>query len=342
MSKSQINFLLFLTSLFLLGFFFYTYLIDLSWELDNFSNHLFSAQFLSSFYEAQKEKIILIFAGDIMLDRGVEQMIEIYGNGDYGFPFLRIKDYFQKANILFANLEGPISNQGQKVGSIYSFRSDPKAIEGLNFAGFNILSIANNHAFDYGRVALEDTMLRLKSAQIDYVGAGFNEKEAYSPAIKEVKGTRFAFLAYTNLGSELWKAQEHQTGIAWLEEERMKQDIKKARETADIVIVSFHFGTEYELEPSLFQISISQTAIESGADLIIGHHPHVVQPVEDYQTGFIAYSLGNFVFDQSFSEQTMEGLLLKVLVEKKQIKRVTPVTININEFFQPQIEEDLK
>ena len=248
-------------------------------------------------------------------------------------------DYLEEADILFGNFEGPISDKGVKVGSIYSFRTDPKAIEGLVFAGFDILSEANNHVFDYGREAMEDTFLRLKSSGIDYVGAGFNEKEAYSPIIKEIRGVRIAFLAYTNLGSEFWKATNERSGIAWLEEQRMKEEIKKAKDLADIVIVSFHYGEEYFSEPVPFQISISKTAIDSGADLIIGHHPHVTQPIERYKDAYIAYSLGNFVFDQAFSEETMEGLLLKVLIEDNKVKEVIPIEIKINKFFQPEIKE---
>ncbi|MDO8264822.1 MAG: CapA family protein, partial [Candidatus Parcubacteria bacterium] len=105
--------------------------------------------------------LTLIFTGDIMMDRGVEYSIRQKGNGDFKFPFLKIADFLKDADILVGNLESPISDKGEKVGSIYSFRSDLKAIEGLSFAGFDILSVANNHAFDYGRLALEDTLLRL-------------------------------------------------------------------------------------------------------------------------------------------------------------------------------------
>lgn len=288
----------------------------------------------------QKVKpITLFFVGDIMLDRGVKYMIENYGGGDYKFPFLKIADCLNEVDILFGNLEGPISDKGQKVGSIYSFRNDPKAIEGLVFAGFDILSVANNHAFDYGREAMEDTFLRLKEVGIDYVGGGFSEKEAYGPIIREINGAKIAFSAYTNLGSEFWGAKDERSGIAWLEKERMEKEIKSAKNQADIVIVSFHYGEEYFSEPIPFQISISQTAIDGGADLVVGHHPHVVQKIEKYKSGYIAYSLGNFIFDQGFSEETRKGLILKVLVEDGKIKEVIPIKIKLNKYFQPEIYE---
>jgi poly-gamma-glutamate synthesis protein (capsule biosynthesis protein) len=290
-------------------------------------------------FERKKEKITLFFVGDIMLDRGVKYSIEKYGKGDYKFPFLKIVDELKKADILFGNLESVISDKGKKVGSIYSFRADPEAIEGLKFAGFGILSVANNHIFDYGREAMEDSFKRLKEAKIDYLGGGFNEKEACSPIIKEIGKTKIAFLAFSNLGTPLWAASEKKSGICWLEKEKMERIINEIKKKADIVVVSFHYGEEYFSKPTQFQISISHSAIDSGANLVIGHHPHFVQPIEKYKSGWIAYSLGNFVFDQKFSKETMTGLMLKISIENSKIKKVIPIKIKINQFYQPEIEK---
>ena len=300
-----------------------------------------SENFTSQAQLTENETITIILVGDIMLDRGVEYMIKTEGKGDFRFPFLKIADELQKADILFGNLEGPISDKGTKVGSIYSFRNDPKSIEGLTFAGFDVISLANNHVFDYGREALEDTLLRLKTAGIDYLGAGFNEKEAYSPIIKELNDTKIAFLAYTNLGPETWKAGEENSGIAWISEnnlETIKRDIEKVKKESDILIVSLHSGEEYQKTPTQFQIEFSRAFIDAGADLVIGHHPHIIQPNEKYKDGWIFYSLGNFVFDQNFSEETMRGQILKIIIENNKIKEVVPINIKINNFFQPEIE----
>jgi len=290
----------------------------------------------------KKKTITLILVGDIMLDRGVEYMVEKQGNGDFRFPFLKISDELKGANLLFGNLEGVISDKGIKVGSIYSFRANPKAIEGLSFAGFNVLSLANNHSFDYTREALKDCLAKLNNKGIGYVGAGFTEKEAYSPFVKEIEGTKIAFLAYTNLGPETWKATETNSGIAWISEKeinKIKKDIKNAKENADILIVSLHTGEEYVQEPTQFQVEFSKMAIDAGADLIVGHHPHVIQPNEKYGNGYIFYSLGNFIFDQGFSEETMRGQILEVLIENKQIKEVVTKETKINNFFQPEISD---
>jgi len=288
----------------------------------------------------EKNRITIFAVGDIMIDRGVEYAIKKEGRGDYRFPFLKITDYLEKADILFGNLESVISDNGEKVGSIYSFRADPKAIEGLTFAGFDVLSVANNHIFDYGRLAMEDSLKRLKSAGIDYVGAGFNEEEVRAGIIKEIKGTKICFLAYTNKGSEHWQAGENSSGISWLDD-RIAEDIKKAKEKSDLVIVSMHFGDEYQSEQNKEQEYFAKLAIDSGADLVLGHHPHVVEPVEKYKQGWIAYSLGNFVFDQNFSKETMEGLLLEVIIENKKIQKVSQTKIEISENFQSALGNNL-
>jgi poly-gamma-glutamate synthesis protein (capsule biosynthesis protein) len=228
-----------------------------------------------------------------------------------------------------------VSDKGTKVGSIYSFRSDPKAIEGLKQAGFNLMMIANNHAFDYGRLALEDTLTRLTEANIAYVGAGFNKQEAFGPLIKEIKGKKIAFLEYTDLGSPFWAARENSSGIAWVSEENMeeiKENIKQAREQSDFLIVSLHSGNEYQEEPSQFQKSFAKQALEAGADLAIGHHAHIIQTDEKN----IYYGLGNFVFDQSFSEETMEGEIIRITITPRNV-RIMPLKVKLNQYFQPEL-----
>lgn len=285
----------------------------------------------------ESKSATLILTGDIMLNRRVEMMMK--ANANYKFPFLKIAGDLKEADLLFGNLEGPISDKGQKVGSIYSFRAEPEAIEGLTFAGFDVLSLANNHAFDYGQEALADTFLRLEKAGIDYVGAGLNSDKAFGPTIKEVNGLKVGYLAYTNLGPKTWRAGANNPGLAWINENsfvELKKNISLARAKTDILIVSLHAGEEYIEEPSQFQIDFSHAAIDAGADIVIGHHPHIVQKEEDYNGGRIFYSLGNFVFDQSFSEKTMRGEIVKVIVENGKIKEAAPQDIKINNLFQPE------
>lgn len=311
---------------------------DLLLKEQKFYQAVFEQNTDINFTKAKEKTTTLIFVGDIMLNRGVEYMVKEYGDGDYRFSFLKIADYLKDADILFGNLESIISDKGEKAGSIYSFRAEPEAIDGLKYAGFDVLSLANNHIFDYGRSAMEDCVFRLREAGIDYVGAGFSEKQAQTGVIKEIKGTKIAFLAYTNLGSENWRAGPDFSGIAWLDQ-RIEADVKKAKAASDLVVVSFHWGEEYQKEPNSEQKHFAYLAIDSGADLVVGHHPHVIQPIEKYKQGWIAYSLGNFIFDQGFSEETMRGRLLEVLIKNGKIKQVIPKDIKINNYFQPELLE---
>lgn len=282
------------------------------------------------------DSMILMFVGDMMLSRAVGQKMEKLNN--WQWPFAKIAEYLKSADLLFGNLEGSISDKGKNVGSIYSFRADPRAVEGLKFAGFDVLSVANNHIGDWGRVAMEDTFRILKESEIDYIGGGFGEIEAYQPVIKKIKGTKFDFLAYTALGARWTEAVASSSGVAWLDKERMISDIKAVKAKSDFVIVSIHFGDEYKQKSNSFQKEITHLAIDSGASLVIGHHPHVAQEIEQYLGGYIAYSLGNFIFDQTFSEETMNGLLLKAVVEDKEIKNIELVKIKISKEFQVLIE----
>ncbi|MFH1894806.1 MAG: CapA family protein [Patescibacteria group bacterium] len=285
---------------------------------------------------AKSAGVQLIFVGDIMLDREVGAESE--KQNDWRWPFLKIADELKEADIVFGNLEGPISDKGEKTDKISSFRMDPKTIEGLNHANFNVLSLANNHALDYGKEALEDTILRLKEAGIDF-----------APLAKEINGTKFAFLAYTDFCSPAQKTDMENFGLNCLGinySEILKKDIESAKKSADIVIVSFHYGKEFTQGLSQNQIDFSKAAIDAGADLVVGHHPHVVQKYEIYKDKYIFYSLGNFVFDHNFSKETMQGLMVKIIVKDpegepsvpyeagKKIIEIIPIKTLINNSFQ--------
>jgi len=290
----------------------------------------------------EEPEITLFAVGDIMLDRGVAYYVEKAENDDFKSLFSNVADILGVADISFANLESVISDKGRKVGSVNSFRALPQAAEALSWAGFDIVSAANNHAIDYTKEALEDSLKRLNQQGIDYVGAGFNAKEAYSARIKEIKNTKIGFLAFNVLGSDYWRAGENYSGIAQVSDadlEEIKKMVSEERKKVDILIISFHWGDEYRFLPNRFQEKWGRALIDSGADLIIGHHPHVIQPVEQYNNGWIAYSLGNFIFDQGFSKETMEGLLLKVKIKDKKIEEVISKKVRMNDFFQPSIVE---
>jgi poly-gamma-glutamate capsule biosynthesis protein CapA/YwtB (metallophosphatase superfamily) len=290
---------------------------------------------------APADTLTLLFVGDIMLDRGVEWHAKQHN--DWGWPFRSIAHVLQDADLVFGNLESVISNKGTKQGSIYSFRANPKTLGALKFAGFDIVSVANNHSFDYGADALLDSIQRLAQAGITSAGAGNNQTEARAPALKTIQGTTIAILAYSAVGSPLWQASQFTPGIAWMDASlllELAKDIRAAQKKSDITIVSFHFGQEYQATPTPLQQLLSKAAIDAGADLVVGHHSHVVQPLERYKNGWIAYGLGNFVFDQAFSKETMEGMLLEVQVKQKRITSVLPFKITISKESQPAISKE--
>jgi len=275
----------------------------------------------------------LIFVGDIMLSRAIGNLM--VKNNDWHYPFLEIGDYLDTADLTFGNLEGPISTNGTNVGSIYSFRADPQSVGGLSYYGFDILSLANNHIWDYGAEAFKDTLTILTDNGIRYVGAGLSYEEAHEPVVKETNGNKIAFLAYTNLLPPFLGLRDARQAVALVDEPQMILDIQKAKTLADIVVVSFHWGEEYQMQHNSFQEQLAHLAIDSGADLIVGHHPHVVQEVEEYNGGYIAYSLGNFVFDQNFSEDTRNGFILTVFVRNGKIESLNQQRIEFTSTFQP-------
>jgi len=283
------------------------------------------------------KKAELVFVGDIMLSRNIGKTMK--EKDDWTYYFKNVRDVLASADLAFANLESVISSQGTLMGSIYSFRADPRAVEGLSYAGFDVVSLANNHVWDYGGIALSDTFDVLKSVDIGYVGAGNSYAEAHTAVVKDVKGMKIAFLGYTNLIPHGVTGVDSRPAVAFIEMDTISRDILKAKESADIVVVSYHWGDEYQTTHNAFQERIAHATIDAGALMVIGHHPHVVQEVESYKDGLIAYSLGNFVFDQNFSTDTREGMLLKVTLMDKKISDFAKHKVVFADDFQTVMAE---
>lgn len=277
----------------------------------------------------------MVFVGDIMLSRGIGKIMAEQNNWLY--PFEHVRTYLQKADLVFGNLEGPISGRGRNQGSIYSFNADPSTVSGLVDSHVSVLSVANNHIFDYGSDAFLDTLAILRLSGIDAVGGGINFEDAHRPLVRDVKGIKVAFLGYTNLLPRSLGEKNSIPATSYLDEEIMKHDIETAKTLADIVVVSFHWGDEYHTKHNDFQERVAHEAINAGASLVVGHHPHVVQEVEEYRGGYIAYSLGNFIFDQNFSEDTSKGLLLEIKMNNKKISGIKTMGVSFNSSFQPSI-----
>ena len=275
-----------------------------------------------------------------MLSRLVGE--EILAKGDPKAPFSRTAEILEEADITFCNLESPFYEEERLNGDRLVFGADPEAIEGLKYAGFDIVSLANNHFGDQGTDGMSFTLSHLTENGIGYSGAGENEVTAREPFIIEQNGVKFAFLAYNDVKSAIRKgyaATADRPGFAVLSRSNLKQDIQYAREKAHIVVVSIHWGTEYEETPTERQITYAHLAIDYGASLVLGHHPHVIQPVEEYNDGYIFYSLGNFVFDQMWSEETRIGLIARIFFENERIEKVETIQITIYDSHQPQVSD---
>ena len=280
------------------------------------------------------------FVGDIMLDRQIKKAIMESGGGNYSFPFEFVEDKLKGYDILFGNLEGSISDKGKDLGSIYSFRMNPKTTDALEKAGFDILSVANNHAGDWGEEAMVDTYTWLDKVRIKYSGGGLSEVQAYTPKIIEMDGLKIAYISFSEFGKGYLEATSDSPGIAIISNEKLKETIESAEEESDIIVVSFHYGDEYKPEPNNYQETVSKAAIDYGADLVVGHHPHVPEPVVKYKDGYIAYSLGNFIFDQNLPEDGSDiGLILEAVIKDGKISEVNAVEIKFNHLFQPFVVE---
>ena len=281
------------------------------------------------------KKWSLLAVGDVMLGRQIDAKIQAKGSD---FPFLETASTLKQADITFGNLESPFSEDGAiHSDDTMNLKTTSDNIESLKYAGFNVLNLANNH-FDNGGQAGESlTMTILKDNNIGFIGAGNNFQAAHTVFIKTIGNLKIAFLGYTD--RDVLSAQAIATndrpGVAVMDSDQLINDINAAKQQADVIIISMHSGTEYALEPNARQIEFAHTAIDNGADMVIGTHPHVVQTIETYKDKPIFYSLGNFVFDQPWSEATKKGLAIKINFTDTKIDNIEEMPLTIQNLAQP-------
>ena len=284
--------------------------------------------------EEENNFVTLAFGGDIMLDRGVKSSVIKNFNGDYSVMFDNLS-LFKKADITFANLEGPASNQGKDIHNLYSFRMDPSVIPALKGAGISVLSVANNHEGDWGRDAYTDTLNRLNENEISYTGGGLNKAEAEQPIIIEKNNLKIGYLAFSDVGPTGMGATDTNAGILLTNNPYFDTIIRNASKQVDYLVVSFHFGDEYQTKHNARQEFLAHRAIDDGAKIIVGSHPHVIEDTEVYKNSFIAYSLGNLIFDQKFSPETMQGMILQIKLFKDGSMTKEQDISKLNSVFQP-------
>lgn len=278
-------------------------------------------------------RITMVAVGDILLGRKLGRVMA--ESGDFTLPFRGLGEELAAADITFGNLEGPFCEAPPYPDEGMVFRVRPQAIEGLQFAGFDVMSLANNHALDGGFACLRFTLSHLRGAGILPAGAGEDYSQAHSPAIVERGGVKFAFLAYAYAGYND-AAGTTRPVVAGRKPEVVRADVAAAREQADVVFVSLHDGAEYTRRVARETEEFARAAVEAGATAVFGHHPHVPQRVERHGDGWIFYSLGNFVFQQQ-TPGTRSGLMARLTFAGAQLERVEAVPIWIEPMSQPRL-----
>ncbi len=296
---------------------------------------LISALLASPALSNSEPQITAAFSGDIYLGGALEPLIL----KDSTYPFIFLREFCNQNDLFFGNLEGSLSQKGEVyVEKAFCFRSNPKVVKCLKEGGINIVSLANNHIMDYGPEALAETIAVLDENGIQHAGAGTNLVQARKPALIEKNGLKVALLAYNCTYPLEFTAGANKPGTARGIDRHIIEDVKKARKIADLVFVSFHWSSELLKTRKPYQSYFAKLCIDSGAHLVIGHHPHVIQGVEVYKHGLIVYSLGNFIF-ASRSKRVQDAFLLQVELGKSGLKTASFYPININNYlvnFQPQ------
>lgn len=249
--------------------------------------------------------------GDILLDRRVGAAIAADGP-DY--PFERVAPVLRDADLALGNLECPITDSDARAPKPFSFRVRPAAARGLIPSGLDILGLANNHTLDCGRSGLADTMSWIDRARLSYCGAGASARRAGTGREIRVGGHRVRFLSFCDVIQDASFPTAGSPTIAQLPAEEVRRAIQTARRRSDLVVASFHWGAEYANYPTTRQRELARLAARAGADLILGHHPHVLQGFEwlrgpDGRRVLAAYSLGNFVFDPRRPPADETGIL---------------------------------
>lgn len=246
-------------------------------------------------------RLLLVATGDALMHQPVQKCASDSG---YDFLYEKVAPIIQPADIGFVNAEFPVAPKTGKPPKPFVFNANPEALAALAKAGFTVFNLANNHAFDQGPGGLAETCLYMDSLELGFVGAGRSAQESRRPLIIEKDGVRVGFLAYTSVMNIAGNSDDPgRPRVNMFDKAIAKEDISRIRDSVDFIVVSLHWGAEYINEPSAQQKATASELCDAGADVILGHHPHVLGPVEEYAAAdgracVIAYSLGNFISNQ--------------------------------------------
>jgi hypothetical protein len=260
----------------------------------------------------------LMAVGDLMLGWQVGRKIVMKGPAA---PWAGVKQYFDQADLVVANLECVMSARGDpRPSKLIHLRTPLAAADSLVAGGIDVVTVANNHALDFGRDAFGDTLAALDSHHIAHAGGGVDSTAAHAPTIVETNGLRIAFLGYvlpfssrTTFNTREWEAGVNRSGLAIGTPDSVSHDVALVREQVDVVVVMVHGGTEMSGRPNKKQRNFAQAAIDAGASLVLGHHPHVLQGYMKRGDSLVTFSLGNFMFAR-FDGAANDSAILDVML----------------------------
>jgi poly-gamma-glutamate capsule biosynthesis protein CapA/YwtB (metallophosphatase superfamily) len=250
---------------------------------------------------------MLASVGDINLGDAPGEAIAANGPG---YPWTSVGNALRRADIAFGNLECAISERGEPFPKQFNFRGTPAALEGLRrHTGIDVLNLANNHVGDFGRDATVDTIRSVEGLGMRAVGAGRDLRRALAPQVIERLGLRVAFVGFSSIAPIEFAAAEDSPGTAWASAEAIADAVRAARRRADVVVATFHCGIDRATFETTEQRLLAQTAAAAGAQLVIGAHRHVLQPLRREGAALVAYSLANFVFGAASADTAATGIL---------------------------------
>ena len=270
---------------------------------------------------SDQNRVRLFLAGDVMLGRTV-MTNSLDKINDPAYPFWEVAGRMREADIVFVNLENPVVEGCPRHYDGLKFCADPRMVDGLVHAGVDVVTLANNHSRNYGEKGIEDTKNYLDKVGIKYVGLGNLE-------VIEIGETKFGFLGF--------ELVDRTSGLTIVEEKLLSD----SNRMVGVLVVGVHWGNEYKDTANRFQREIAKEMVQLGADLVVGHHPHWVQPFdyaqgEDGEMKPIYYSLGNFVFDQMWSTKTRQGLAVELVFDKGKLKEEEKLLIFMEDWAQPK------
>ncbi len=271
--------------------------------------------------------------GDAMIGRGVDEIISHRG---YSYPWGNLSSTLKKPDLTIINLENTFTTSTKAVPKVFNFKANPDRIKTLQLAGVDAVNIANNHILDFGKSGLEETINTLNNANISHVGAGINLKDARRPITFTKNGIVIGIIGYTD-NEQGWAATKDKPGINYIrvgDIEKVRKDIASLRSTADIVIVSIHWGPNMQEKPTQKFVDFAHQMIDSGVDIIHGHSAHNFQGIEIYKNKLIMYDTGDLVDDYRVDPVLRNdwSFFYLVLVNKKGIQEIKLIPTIISDY----------